>query len=466
VKNYLTDVEIAGVNLFNNIRKTAINALGPLGHVLNMLIAIKNGGNVDASSGAGLGAALGNAIEGNNQGVNTSNGNGNSGNKNNGNKGNGDKTIQDTTKTLTELQQNESAIQKLVEEYQKLATEAKIADDVQKSGIAERQTAIRGEIGTLQARNEELKRFADEAKGIPAKVGVKVQMVQGISIQNNAGLSELISGLKKDLDTADFGSELYKGLSEQLADASMLQTLVSESLKAGLGTAMFDVSDELGRDFWTRAMEGSVEDTDWQAIADMINEKRKEIGLEPIELDFTLGKLASKSSGIANLGENISKSWNNAASSISSIGSALNQIDDPSVRVAGLVASAIATIAQTFAKSLTGTMSPWDWIAAAISGTATMISTIAAIKSATASSYEHGGIVPGNSWTGDHLTAQVNSGELILSRSQQNNLASQLSSPIYGETAYPRIMLTGDKLFVAINNYLKATNKGQLVTSK
>jgi hypothetical protein len=59
----------------------------------------------------------------------------------------------------------------------------------------------------------------------------------------------------------------------RFTDMTTLQNLVGESLKVGLGTALFDVADETGKDFWTRAMEGGVEDAEWQAIIDKINEK-------------------------------------------------------------------------------------------------------------------------------------------------------------------------------------------------
>ena len=113
-----------------------------------------------------------------------------------------------------------------------------------------------------------------------------------------------------------------------------------------------------------------------------------------------------------------------AASAVSTVGSALQQIEDPAAKVAGIVAQAIAQIALTFAMSLKGTVTPWDWIAAAAAGTATMISTITAIKAVTSSQgYAEGGMVGGNSYSGDNIVARLNSGEGVLTAQQRRGCA-------------------------------------------
>ena len=87
-----------------------------------------------------------------------------------------------------------------------------------------------------------------------------------------------------------------------------------------------------------------------------------------------------------------------------------------------------------------------------------MISTIAAIKSATsgggasAGSYASGGIIPGNSYSGDNLTANVSSGELILNRSQQDSIASQLTGNNPMQNLQLSTEISGTNLRIVMNN--------------
>ena len=184
------------------------------------------------------------------------------------------------------------------------------------------------------------------------------------------------------------------------------------------------------------------------------------------ELSAVVEKMSKfKGETVVKAGEDATESWRAAASAIQSVGSALGSIEDPAAKVAGLIAQAIAQVAATFAASLKGTFTPWDWIAGAAAGTATMISTIAAIKSATAGSYAEGGIVPGRSFTGDNLTANVNSGEVILSVAQANTIASILqgggSQQSGGGTPY----VTGETVILGINNTLRRQGRGEIVTT-
>jgi hypothetical protein len=96
-----------------------------------------------------------------------------------------------------------------------------------------------------------------------------------------------------------------------------------------------------------------------------------------------------------------------------------------------------------------------------------MVSTIASIKSATKMDFAAGGIVPGNSFN-DQLRASdygISSGELILNRAQQGNIAAQLEGSGWRD-ANLTATLRGEDLILAIDNTSNRQGRGEYVTSK
>ena len=162
-------------------------------------------------------------------------------------------------------------------------------------------------------------------------------------------------------------------------------------------------------------------------------------------------------------GKEVAKNWQGAASAIGSVGSAMSMIEDPAAKVMGTIAQAIATIALTYAKSLEKTFTPWDWIAAAASGAATMVSVISTIHSATG--YAQGGVVEGNTYSGDQIPAMLNAGETVLTAAMTNNLASSLQGNGMRNLNI-RLAARGTSLIAVIDNTLKASGKGELATWK
>lgn len=205
-------------------------------------------------------------------------------------------------------------------------------------------------------------------------------------------------------------------------------------------------------------------------------------GLEPITRD-TPGTLSGKLgfqmpdlskikieplNELADAGDAAAASWEEALGSISGLGSALAAIEDPAVKVLGIIAQAIATVALSFAQALSKDtkLGVFGWIAAAAAGTAAMVSTISAIKSATAGSYENGGIVPGNSYSGDNLTANVNSGELILSMAQSDRVANLLRNGNNMQNMHLTATIKGTDIQLALNNTSRQQGRGTYVTAK
>lgn len=181
----------------------------------------------------------------------------------------------------------------------------------------------------------------------------------------------------------------------------------------------------------------------WQQLATQLESVKGRMD------DFTG---ASEAARLARQGEAAQKAWSAAAAAVGNVGGALQSIDAPAAQVSGLIAQAIAQIAATYAASLKGTFTPWDWIAGAAAGAATMVSTIAAIKAATAGSYAEGGIVPGNSYTGDRLTAHVNSGELILNAAQQASVAGLLQEARAVPASGGSVSVSSENIRIVLHN--------------
>ena len=154
-----------------------------------------------------------------------------------------------------------------------------------------------------------------------------------------------------------------------------------------------------------------------------------------------------------------------AASAVSSIGEAFANIEDPSAKAAGTVMQAIASIALGFAQAAAAkdtTASGWGWLAWLAAGAAAMATTISTIHSLTG--YENGGMVKGNSYSGDNTPIMANAGEIVLTRAMAGNIANQLQGS--GSNVHVTGELRGESIYLAVNRSLKRRGKGELVTWK
>ena len=149
---------------------------------------------------------------------------------------------------------------------------------------------------------------------------------------------------------------------------------------------------------------------------------------------------------------------------VGSIGDAFNAIEDPAAKVMGTVTQAVASVALGYAQALVqaGSMGPWAWIAFAATGLATMLSTISAIHSATG--YATGGIVQGNTFSGDQIPAMLNAGEVVLNKAQQGSLASQLQEN--GASVNVVGHLVGEDIFFSADRFSRRSGRGAILTGK
>ena len=240
-------------------------------------------------------------------------------------------------------------------------------------------------------------------------------------------------------------------------DEQTMRTLMQTSIENGIDGIDWDTINEI---MW-KGMD--IPDDVWEGVLAQINEKLAELDIKPIEIDFSTGNVKKQA-------KEMNKDWQMAASAIQAVGSAMTAIEDPAAKVLGTIAQAVATMALSYAeaahsKTVTGT--GWGWIAFAATGLATMLSSIAAIKSAT-KGFANGGIVPGGSFSGDNLRTSdygVNSGELILNRAQQDNIAAQLQGGGM-QNLNLTATVTGEQIRLALNNTGRRTGNGEYLKFK
>lgn len=127
-----------------------------------------------------------------------------------------------------------------------------------------------------------------------------------------------------------------------------------------------------------------------------------------------------------------------------SIAGVLGEISSLISTYAALIA--VESVAESI-KAGNGIPFPYNLVLIAAAGAA-LLGIISSLKSSfeDAGSFATGGIVGGNSYTGDHLIAHVNSGEMILNRSQQMALFGRPSENVH-------FIIEGSQLRGVLDNY-------------
>lgn len=263
-----------------------------------------------------------------------------------------------------------------------------------------------------------------------------------------------------------------------------------EAPTLGVTTSMAELEEQLA--VWQQKPKEATTSAGMQAAEAMIESLQAKIEAQPIalRLDLPEEEVAGIMQTMEDLGERIRSDikplkvkidpkplentdkevmsvgdhLDGVSKSFGAMGQAMQMLEDPSAKVAGIVMSAVANVAQSFSMALAGAKDPWTWIAAAASGTAVMISTITAIKSATAGSYAEGGVVRGGAFAGDAVPIMANAGEVVLNAAQQQNLAGQLQPRDMGGEMQP--YTNGEMIWLGVSNYLKRSGKGEIVTTR
>ena len=225
----------------------------------------------------------------------------------------------------------------------------------------------------------------------------------------------------------------------------------------------------------------NIPDDAWESLKEQINEKLKDMGLDPIEINFKTGKLSDPNSDSDSddngNGNRRKKKEKYEPESVSQV------INDLSGNVGGILAG-LNQLGVDIPEGLQGIIGGIQGMMTILTSISSILSIIEALQAVSSLPFfSHGGIIgraaagmliPGNSNSGDNLRLPmmdgsgfigVNSGELILNKSQQNNLANALEGGgLQGMNLSAQV--SGEQILLVANRTLRRKGKGELVTWK
>lgn len=371
------------------------------------------------------------------------------------------------------------AAKQAAEKIKQLAEEVKTLTDTQESS----KKAAR-ELESAQKKLADAQQKLADAQATGSATAVyKAQK----DVDRQQGVVNRLQNPSLPVPAKPTGFEAYKQtiqaeikFNRMQVDENTLHTLLQTALKNGLDGLTVDYSG-----LQERIAKGiDIPDSTWEALQEEINAKLKELGIEPIKIDFKTGEVSSDKSSKKGKkkGNPFIETDENGKETVN-LSKAINGMADGISKAVG----GIEQLGIKIPDGLKNVLGGIQTVTTIISGIATTVLAIAAIAGAKAvpvvgTLLARGGIVgraagglliPGNSMSGDRLRMPVdggrgmigvNSGELILNRSQQDNIAAQL------EGGMRNIELTsvvrGEDIVLAINNRSRRMWRGEYVTSK
>ena len=297
---------------------------------------------------------------------------------------------------------------------------------------------------------------------------------------SQANLDAIGKEMTLKIQNVELGSAEYEDISARLFDATAVQNLMQETLRMGL-TVPEDVRQGL-IDALTGPLEEGIPDEVFDKWVEQLNQFRAD---NPLVLDMQTGKVSGNQEGESGKGST-DKALRDISKGISGLSSIQSGLEGLGIKVPSEIEKALGVInalmtviqgVQTVISIFSTGAETANTIAVGLN-TAAVVSLEAAIWANTATSLipfmRNGGIahaangfVPGNDHN-DNIPVMVSSGELILNRAQQGNIASQLQDGAQqnrgSEASSPYV--TGETIFLGVNNYLQRSGRGEIVTTK
>lgn len=343
---------------------------------------------------------------------------------------------------VTEIQNREAAKSGLYGQYGQIYRRINKAEGYNPYGSEgsgkEKKEKVEKELNPLQQVQKDIATLTEEAlTADEERLQVITQEISKLQVQEKyyKDIQDRVRGLKVEEPFPDLGitepsmsmfEKAKSDIREQLAseiltvDEATFATLLKDAVRSGI-----EELDPALQEMREKMAEGlDIPDEAWQKIIDEYNELREKIGEAPIQIDLATGKMKTAKEQDDNNGV---KEFKSLIGNVSTITGALEQLG--------------VEVPEGFSKTL-GVMQLISTIMMSIQSMATITAGTSALKSIPIIGMflSGGGIVPkaaggrfigGNSYSGDNVyagNAWVNSGELVLNKSEQGNLASFITA--------------------------------------
>ena len=374
-------------------------------------------------------------------------------------------TIDDKTMTVTaDTQEAMQKVQELIGEVSTTTLQMKVAPpDLDKLfPDMSKENFNTGYVGSAQAKYDS------------ARVDLAVGPM------NFDAINDYIGSIKGMLKDADLGSELYTSMTERLKDATTVSTLLQEMMERGLAGADLETTAQALKEKLL-SPEG-IDQTAIQSFLEELNRQIEEAGGVGLKLNADTGEVSEdkgKDDGeeLKKFNEGVGK----LTGGLSQVTGGLKAVGVEIPKEVGQVIGVINGVSQIISGvgtiiSVFGTTAITANTTALGVNTAAITALIAAIELNTATNiipFANGGIVhaaggfkvPGNNFSGDLVPAALNSGELVLNKAQQGNLASQLEDIGHGsEDSQP--FINGEMIYLGLQAYMRRSGLGEIVTAE
>ena len=293
------------------------------------------------------------------------------------------------------------------------------------------------------------KKAADEAKK-------RAELEASWQTVNNKGIGNYAKDIQTKLNAATIGTDEYTKLAAQMADVNTFKTMMQVALQEGLNDIVLDLGP-----MWAEILSTEdIPDEVWQNLGAKLQEELKATGSKKrYGINRATGEVTEVKGDNKNQQEQFAKGMQTMTGAVSSIAGGIQQMG---VEIPEGLNRAI-TMMQGISTILTAILT----ITTLIKGEETVQTITSFLPFKNGGLVPHaatGMLIPGNDYA-DRTIVAASSGELILNRAQQHNIAGLLEGASQRNNGGGTPYVLGEQIWLGVNNYLRRNGRGEIVTA-